>query len=250
MMIDTISNFGQAPENKKIKGILFDSGRVLNGPVTGHWFITNNFFEYVDKHKFNSIPSREKELAFKKAGEFINAKDFVLTEEEEYKYFFEYYSIFAKYLPQLQLTKATIELIAKDYVYNYDKYSFFEDAKNIIPKLSYKYKLAVVSDAWPSLENVFKKAGLRNYFASFVISSKLGVRKPNELMYKTALEELGLCPEEAIFIDDSAKNCSGASSLGIKAFLLCRDWKLYLYHKIFHRSINVIRSLTQLSRLL
>lgn len=26
-----------------IKAILLDSGRVLNGPVTGHWFITPKF---------------------------------------------------------------------------------------------------------------------------------------------------------------------------------------------------------------
>lgn len=28
----------------KVKAILFDSGRVLNKPATGHWFMTSNFF--------------------------------------------------------------------------------------------------------------------------------------------------------------------------------------------------------------
>ncbi len=39
----------------KIKAILFDSGKVLNEPATGHWFITPNFWKYVDKDKFENI---------------------------------------------------------------------------------------------------------------------------------------------------------------------------------------------------
>ena len=38
---------------ENIKAILFDSGRVLNGPVTGHWFVTPNFWDYVNKDIFN-----------------------------------------------------------------------------------------------------------------------------------------------------------------------------------------------------
>ena len=56
----------------KIKAILIDSGRVLNVPVTGHWFITPNFFSYVDKKSFNSISVAQKKEAFNKAGQYIN----------------------------------------------------------------------------------------------------------------------------------------------------------------------------------
>lgn len=108
----------------------------------------------------------------------------------------------------------------------------------------------MVSDAWPSLENVFIKAGLRDYFSSFVISSKLGITKPNKQMYMTALEELNVLPEEAIFIDDSIKNCDGAKDLGIKTFLLCRDYRYYIYSKFKCRSHNVIRSLNEIRRYL
>lgn len=34
-------------EKRKIKGILFNSARVLNESSTGHWFISPNFFKYV-----------------------------------------------------------------------------------------------------------------------------------------------------------------------------------------------------------
>jgi putative hydrolase of the HAD superfamily len=234
----------------KIKAILFDSGRVLNVSATGHWFITPNFFNYVDKKIFSSISGSKKRLAFNKAGEYIRKQNLIIDEDEEYKHFFQYYKIFSKCLPELQLKDEDVQAITKDYVYNYSKYRFFDDVINVIPELSKSYKLAVVSDAWPSLENVFREAGLRNYFSSFVISSKKGVTKPYELMYKTALDELNVLPEEAIFIDDNINNCNGAIKLGINAFVLCRDWKLYVYNKVFNADYNIIRNLIDIKNLL
>lgn len=101
-----------------------------------------------------------------------------------------------------------------------------------------------------SLENVFIKAGFRDYFSSFVISSKLGITKPHEQMYRTALDEIKVFPEEAIFIDDSIKNCDGAKALGIKTLLLCRDFRQYIYNKFTCKNHSVIRSLREVKRYL
>jgi putative hydrolase of the HAD superfamily len=62
-------------------------------------------------------------------------------------------------------------------------------------------------------------------------------------MYKSALEQLNVLPEEAIFIDDNVSNCDGAIKLGINSFVLCRDWKLYIYRKLFNRNYRIIRNL-------
>lgn len=181
-----------------IRAILFDSGRVLNRPVSGHWFIPHNFFKYVDRKRFYAVPVLKRKLAFKRAGDYINKQNSILNEKDEYICFMKYYRIFSANLPELKLGNVEIEAVAQDLVYNYNKYSFYDDAVNLIPKLSKRYKLAVVSDAWPSLESVFKAAGFRKYFSSFIISSVQGVTKPNELMYKAALRELEVLPEEAV----------------------------------------------------
>jgi len=237
-------------DKNKIKAILLDSGRVLNGPITGHWFITPNFFKYINKKVFGSIKVSERQEAFTKAGLYITKQNLILTEAEEYTHFVEYYRIFSKTLPQLKLSDTDIEAIARDLVYNYSKYRFYKEVKKTIPELSRKYKLAVVSDAWPSLENVFKKAELRDYFSSFIISSIKGVSKPNELMYKAALEELKISEEQAVFIDDSIKNCDGAIKLGINSLLICRDLKAYIYNKINHGEYNIIRNLVDIKKFL
>jgi putative hydrolase of the HAD superfamily len=47
-----------------VKAILIDSGRVLNRPATGHWFITPKFFEHVDKKIFPQYQSLREILLF------------------------------------------------------------------------------------------------------------------------------------------------------------------------------------------
>lgn len=233
-----------------IKAVLMDSGRVLNEPLTGSWFIPPDFFKWVDKKSFYNISASKKTKAFRKAGEYIKKQNLILDEEEEYRHFFNYYSIFFNELYELQLSSCEVDEIAKALVFNYDKYKFYEDGLQLIPKLSENYKLAVVSDAWPSLEGVFKKAELRKYFSSFVISSIEGVTKPNELMYKTALEELAVSPSEAVFVDDNPRNCEVALKLGIEPFLLCRDVKVYIYSKVMFRKYKVISNLWSLDKIL
>lgn len=231
-----------------IKVILFDSGRVLNESATGHWFVSPKFFSYVDSEKYSAIDKDRKNIAFRKAGNYINCESFIKTKEEEYVHFKKYYEIFSESLPELRLNDIEIDGLAKDLVYNVDKYIFFNDALKVIPQLKEKYKLAIVSDAWPSLKGVYENKGLDKYFDSFVISSIIGVTKPNEKMYLKALEELRVLPEEAVFVDDNLNNCKGAMKLGIKGILLCRNKLQYYICKVLSigKGYAVINSLEQL----
>jgi putative hydrolase of the HAD superfamily len=213
-------------DTKNIKAILFDSGRVLNKPRTGHWFMPPNFFKYVDKNKFENLDLDLIEKAFNKGDKYFHSHPLILTEIEELEHFVEFYSIFAKELPALGVSSDYILEIARDTVYNDEKFEFFQDVFEVIPKLSKDYKLGVISDTWPSLERVFKNVGLRAYFSSFVMSSVLGVLKPHELMFNTALSQLNIKPEEAIFIDDNIVNVKAAIKLGMQGIVILRGDKL------------------------
>lgn len=233
---------------KNIKAVLFDSGRVLNGPVTGHWFITPNFWEYVDKSVFDSLDKSKIAFAFAEADKYIVTQKLMTTKDEEYQHFIRFYEIFSSRLPELKLTFDVIENIAKDLVFNPTKYSFYDDALEVVPKLKNKYKLAIVSDAWPSLLDVYEENNMTQYFDSIVISSFLGTSKPDRKMYNAALQELNIKSEEAIFIDDSLKNCMGAMSVGINTVLLCRNKQAYITKKIksIGKGYKVINDLKQL----
>lgn len=235
-----------------IKAILFDSGRVLNGPATGHWFITPNFWDYVNKDIFDSLDKTKIASAFAEADKYIVAQKLMTTKDEEYQHFIKFYEVFSSQLPELKLSAHMIESIAKDLVFNWKKYVFYEDALKVIPELKEQYKLAIVSDAWPSLLDVYEENNMTSYFDSIVISSFLGTSKPDSKMYNTALEELDVKPEEAIFIDDSPKNCLGAMAVGINTVLLCRNKHAYIKEKIksVGKGYKVINNLNQIYKIL
>ncbi|MBX3092384.1 MAG: HAD-IA family hydrolase [Cryobacterium sp.] len=54
--------------------------------------------------------------------------------------------------------------------------------------------------------------------SNVLVSSDLGVRKPDAEIYRRALERFGAKPENAFFADDSESNTAGASAVGIHSF--------------------------------
>jgi len=232
-------------EVSRIKAILFDSGRVLTRPRTGHWFIPPNFYNYVNKDVFELIPDESLDRAFQKGMDYLESRNFIASEEEELEHFCHFYRLFLLELPGIGLCEHEVEKIAEDTVLNDEKFFFFEDVFEVIPRLRQKYLLGVVSDTWPSLDRVFKNVGLREYFSTFVMSSILGVIKPHELMYNTALKELGLRPEEALFIDDNLSNLEGAKKLGIQTILMVREESPDLCD-LEHECISSLNNLEQL----
>lgn len=59
--------------------------------------------------------------------------------------------------------------------------------------------------------------GLRAYFDVFLSSCYLGVRKPDEAIYKLALEITQRRGDETVFVDDRAENVEGARAAGMNA---------------------------------
>lgn len=229
-----------------IKSILFDSGRVLNMSSTGHWFIPPKFFEYVNKEKFLSIEKEKINNAFSNAQKYLFNEKLIKDRKEELKHFTNFYKLFSENLPELEIKN--IEDLAKDIVYNTSKYVFYDDVKEVIPRLKNKYKMAVVSDAWPSLENVFIDADMKKYFEIIVISTQIGTLKPDPKMYETAIENLNVNNSEAIFIDDNINNCLGAKRLGIKSILMSRE--NYDENKEKYKEMLVVKDLYELEKLL
>lgn len=238
-------------QKRTIKAILFDSGKVLNQPATGHWFITPNFWQHVDKVKYQKIDSKKVSRAFREANKYIEAQSTIITKEDEYQYFLKFYTIFSENVPELEMGVEQIEAVAKDLVFNPLKYVFYKDALEMIPQLASKYQLGIVSDAWPSLLDVYREQNFEDYFETIVISSMIGVTKPHEKMYITALEALNISVEQAVFVDDNLQNCIGAMKVGIHSVLLCRNKWLYLWNKItsIGKGYDVICRLKELKKI-
>lgn len=223
-----------------IKAILFDSGRTLNVPRTGHWFITPNFFNIIEKPGF---PYTDKQIdkAMEKACEHINKILLVESEEHEFSMFKEFYEIVLKEINYPDINNGIIELLARDNVYNDEKFLFFDDVEPSLINLKDRYLLGIVSDTWPSLERVFINKNLRQYFSTFIMSSIYGSYKAEKVLFKIAIEELNIKPREAIFVDDSESNLDAAKEFGMMPILIDRYDNRNLTSKY-----TVIRSLKEL----
>ena len=151
-----------------VKAILFDSGRTLNVPRTGHWFITPNFMKIIDREDF-IYSNEEMNKAMRVAYEHISKILLVETEEQEYSMFKEFYEIVLREVKYPNINNEVIELLARDNVYNDDKFLFFDDIEPSLRILKEKYLLGIVSDTWPSLERVFINNNLRKYFSTFIM---------------------------------------------------------------------------------
>ncbi|MHA1728976.1 MAG: HAD family hydrolase [Promethearchaeota archaeon] len=86
-------------------------------------------------------------------------------------------------------------------------------------------KLALITnyDHFPRINYLLSKLGIKKYFDSITISSKIGIKKPNPQIFKPALEKTDLQPKECVYVGDSGVDIQGSLSAGITPILIQRD---------------------------
>jgi len=88
---------------------------------------------------------------------------------------------------------------------------------------SQKIELGIISNFDSRLDLLLEHLGLREYFKSVTISSKVGQAKPNLEIFQLALKKHNCPPSMAWHIGDSlVEDWQGASKAGLKAFLIER----------------------------
>lgn len=82
-----------------------------------------------------------------------------------------------------------------------------------------EYKIGMISNisSRDRLVDRFSEGLLEELFDVVVPSGEVGFIKPEEGIYKTALDQLGVLPEEAVMIDDIKEFCEGAEAVGMHA---------------------------------
>jgi putative hydrolase of the HAD superfamily len=81
-------------------------------------------------------------------------------------------------------------------------------------------KTGVILNSWPDpgrvLRGDIERAGLTGLLDTIVISSEVGMRKPDPGIFRLALEQLGVEPHDAMFVGDRLEtDVQGAANLGM-----------------------------------
>ncbi len=178
-----------------ITTLIFDCFGVVCSPVLNGWYQKNRVKKgFIDENIENVF--RKFDLG-------------ILSEDDILEYFLQYNGV-----------NSTKEELRAE-IDNYLKIN--RDLVNTIEQLKKKgFKTVLLSNANASF---FERKvyvlypEFKNLFDEIVISSQIGIAKPDKEIYLYTLKKINSKPEETLFIDDSKQNVESTASLGMKGFL-------------------------------
>jgi HAD superfamily hydrolase (TIGR01549 family) len=92
--------------------------------------------------------------------------------------------------------------------------------RQVVSDLSGRVRLGIVSnfDHAPTVRDVLRRDDLVQFFDVVIVSDEVGWRKPHRVMFDTALQQLNVSPEEALFVGDNFElDVWGAAQVGLAA---------------------------------
>ena len=223
----------------RIKNIIFDIGGVLAEPKSGHWFITTNFWNILNK---NLIDEEKLKISLKKYL-YLQTQE-PKTEKDEHKMFSNYY---CNVLKDINYPNASLDIankLADDCVYNDDKFIFFDDVYSILEELSKKYNLYIISNGWPSSFRVLKNKGIDKYFKGIIISSMYTTVKEENLFDIFINKYKEVTPSESLYIDDRNHILQKAKEYGFNLLLMDR------YKKYEKTQFEIVNNMNDILKIL
>lgn len=97
-----------------------------------------------------------------------------------------------------------------------ERYRYLDGVPELLSALSRRgVPMHALSNYSVFYELIEHKLALSRWVAWTFVSCRTGLRKPEPAAYLLAVRALGLQPEQVLFVDDRAKNCAAAASLGL-----------------------------------
>ena len=109
-----------------------------------------------------------------------------------------------------------------------------EELLALIGCLRKRFKVGLLSNAASDLRQVLAaRPGIVGSFDDLVISSEVGLVKPDVRIFELAVQRLGVSPEEVLLVDDLEQNIVGAQRAGLQV----------LHYRNSQQSLAVLKEL-------
>lgn len=97
----------------------------------------------------------------------------------------------------------------------------FPDVHRVLERLRTKYRLGLISNAqWVFTEPELAMADLDRFFPVRVLSSRVGVKKPDPRLFTEAMNALGAAPEASLYVGDNPpRDLAGARNAGMRCVI-------------------------------
>jgi putative hydrolase of the HAD superfamily len=190
-------------DTKKIRALIFDAGDILYfRPQRG-----NKFAAFLKEMGLEISPNHAPQ---KKSIEY-QAYRGQITHDEYREAVVNIYGITQ---PE-QVARGKQALIDDD-----SDVAFFEGVPETLCALKKQgYLLAIVTDTANSISaklSWFERGGFGHVWDSIISSMDIGTRKPDAKIYQAALQQLGLTPDQAVFVGHRASELAGAHAVGLR----------------------------------
>ena len=138
------------------------------------------------------------------------------------------------------------------------------DTIPVLRALKQNNKIGLVSnfDHPQHVRNMLVQYGIETFFDTIVISSEVGVKKPDPAIFSFALTQTGLLQNEVIYVGDTDDDVAGATAAGIQPIFIARpinrtdsaaldyrsdvNSKEFLNHLASKNEVKVIKSLPEI----
>ncbi len=98
-------------------------------------------------------------------------------------------------------------------------FSPIPEMEEVVIKLAEKYPLFLLSNTNAlHFDYIFNNYPILKHFTKFVLSYKIGSRKPENGIYEYLIRQSGVLPEQILFIDDKMPFVTAAQEHGIQAW--------------------------------
>lgn len=109
---------------------------------------------------------------------------------------------------------------------------------DLLKSLHKNYPLGLVSNGNSTqLRALFQQYDLSSLFAEVIISSEVGLIKPDPAIFRLMIEKLGTPAEQTIFVDDNEQNIKAAQSMHMHG--IWYQNLISLKRELHHLGINV-----------
>ena len=78
-------------------------------------------------------------------------------------------------------------------------------------------KTGLISNSWG--QGRYDRDSLTELFDGVVISGEVGLHKPEPEIFHLGAKQIGVPPDQCVFVDDLKENCAGAEAVGMTAIL-------------------------------
>jgi len=113
-------------------------------------------------------------------------------------------------VPQAEMAQFRIDFFAGD--------RWDESLLDWIISLRGRYRTAILSNAWGGARKFLTShAKVVAAFEQMIISAEEGVRKPQDEIYRRAVQRLNVPPRDVVFVDDVVENVEAAKQAGLEA---------------------------------